>query len=110
MPRTVSSTEAKTQFGTLLKWASEENDEVIVKFYGEPKAVIVPYQEYETFLKLRKQEQKRKALEALDELRKEMRRQNPELSQEEAYRLAGFGEEVIQNTLAKDEELAETGL
>jgi prevent-host-death family protein len=109
MPKTVSSTEAKTQFGTLLKWASETNDEVIVKLYGEPRAVILPYHEYEELLKLRKQEQKRKVLAALDELRKEVRRQNPDLIAEEAYRLAGFGEEVIQNTLAKDKELAEAG-
>jgi prevent-host-death family protein len=83
MPKTVSSTEAKAQFGTLLSWASEQNDEVIVKFYGEPKAVIMPYQEYEAFLKLRKQEQKRKVLAALDELRKEVRQQNPDLTLEE---------------------------
>lgn len=106
MPKTVTSTEAKTQFGSLLKWMKEKKDEVIVKVYGEPTAVIMPYPEYEALLKLRKKEQVRKALAALDELRKEVQRQTPDLTAEEAYRMAGFSEEVIQETLAMDEKLA----
>jgi hypothetical protein len=56
----------------------------------------------------RKRDQKRKVLEALDALRQEARRQNPGLSDEEAYRLAGFSEEVIQETLQADQELADS--
>lgn len=29
MPKTISSTEAQSQFGSILKWAKENNDEVI---------------------------------------------------------------------------------
>jgi prevent-host-death family protein len=107
MPKIVSSTEAKTQFGTLLKWASQENDEVIVKFYGEPKAVIMPYQEYEALLKLREKERRRQAWEAVEKIRRRIEASTPELSQEEAYRLAGFSEEVVQETLQKDQEFAQ---
>ncbi len=106
MPKTVSSTEAKSRFGELLKWAAQSKDEVIVKLYGEPAAVIISYAEYEEVEKLRKREQKRKAFEALETLRQEARRQNPELTAEDAYRLAGFSEKVIRETLAADEELA----
>ncbi len=108
MPKTVSSTEAKSRFGELLKWANESKDKVIVKLYGEPAAVIISYAEYEEVEKLRKREQKRKAFEALDALRQEARRQNPDLTTEEAYRLAGFSEEVTQETLKADGELAAT--
>jgi prevent-host-death family protein len=107
MPKTVSSTEAKTQFGTLLRWASEKSDEVIVKFYGEPKAVIMPYQEYEAFLKLREKERRRQAWEAVEEIRRRVEARTPDLTREEAYRLAGFSEEVIQETIQKDQELAQ---
>lgn len=106
MPRTVSSSEAKARFGELVKWTTENQDKVIVKLYGEPAAVIMSYAEYEEVEKLRKRELKRKTLEALDALRQEARRQNPDLSAEEAYRLAGFSEEVIQETLQADDELA----
>lgn len=99
MPQTVSSSEAKSRFGELVKWTAENQEQVIVKLYGEPAAVIMSYREYEEVEKLRKREQKRKALAALDALRQEARRQNPDLEAEEAYRLAGFSEEVIQETL-----------
>lgn len=106
MPKTVSSSEAKSRFGELVKWTTENQDKVIVKLYGEPAAVIMSYSEYEEVEKLRKREQKRKALAALEALRQEVRRQNPDLTAEEAYRLAGFSEKVIQETLKADEELA----
>ena len=60
------------------------------------------YQEVE---KLRKRKQKRKVLKALDLLHAEVRRQNPDLSDEEAYRLADFSEDVIKETLRADQEL-----
>ena len=106
MPKTVTSSEAKSRFGELVKWTTENQDQVIVKLYGEPKAVIVSYAEYVELEKLRKREQKRKVLEALDNLREEVRRQNPTLSDEEAYRLAGFSEEAVAETLKSDEQLA----
>lgn len=106
MPKTVSSTEAKSRFGELLKWAAESKDRVVVKLYGEPAAVIMSYTEYEEVERLRKREQKRKALEALEALRQEAARQNPDLTAEEAYRLAGFSEKVVRETLKADEELA----
>jgi prevent-host-death family protein len=106
MPKSVSASEAKSRFGELVKWTNEHQDEVIVKLYGEPAVVIMSYDEYIEVEKLRKREQKRKALEALAALRQEARRQNPDLTAEEAYRLAGFSDEVIADTLRADEELA----
>jgi prevent-host-death family protein len=106
MPKTVSSSEAKSRFGELVKWTTENQDTVGVKLYGEPAAVIMSYREYEEVERLRKREQKRKALEALEALRQESRRQNPDLSSEEAYRLAGFSENVVEETLQADEKLA----
>jgi prevent-host-death family protein len=106
MPKQVTSSEAKSHFGELLKWTKENQDKVIVRLYGEPTAVLISYAEYEELEKLRKREQKRKILETLDQLRAEARQQNPHLSDEEAYRLAGFSEEVIPETLKTDETLA----
>lgn len=108
MPKQVTSTEAKSRFGELLKWTTENQDRVIVRLYGEPTAVIMSYAEYEELEKLRKRDQKRKVLEALDQLRAETRRQNPDLCDEEGYRLAGFSEEVIGETLKTDDALTAT--
>jgi prevent-host-death family protein len=106
MSRTVSSSKAKAKFGEIVKWTIENRDPVIVKLYGEPTVVIMPYSEYEEVEKLRKREKRRKAWEALEKLRKEVQERMPALSAEEAYRLAGFSEEIIQETLKADEEQA----
>lgn len=106
MPKIVSSSEAKARFGEYLKWAAERNDQIIIKLYGEPAAVIMSYAEYEEMEKLRKREQKRKVLEALETLRQEARIQNPRLAAEDAYRAAGFSEELVQEMLQADLELA----
>ena len=108
MPKTISSTEAKSRLDALLKWVGEYREKVIVTRDGHPIAVVISYAEFEEVEKLIKREQKRQALEALDALRDEARLQNPELTTEEAYRLAGFSEEVIQETLRVDEALTAT--
>ena len=105
IPKTVSSTETKARFGALLKWADKSNETVIIKRHGKPVAVILSYAEYEEVVKLRKREQKRETREALKALRDEARLRNPDLTAEDAYRLAGFSEEVIQETLRADEAL-----
>lgn len=105
MPKIISSSEAKSRLGELLKWVTEMRDTVIVTRYGEPAAVIMSHTEYQAVEKLRKREQKRKVLDALNALHHEVHRHNPDLSTEEAYRLAGFSEEVIQDTLKADQEL-----
>ncbi|MFV0645514.1 MAG: type II toxin-antitoxin system prevent-host-death family antitoxin [Sphingomonadaceae bacterium] len=110
MPRTITSTEAQAKFGSILKWTKEHNDQVIVKLYGEPTAVLIPYEEYELLEKLKKQERSRKALAQLRALRMEIAARNPDGSSEEAYRAAGFSEEVIRETLEMDERLAKNDL
>ena len=107
MPKTISSTEAQSQFGSILKWAKDNNDEVIVKLYGEPAVVLVPYAEYERLEKLKRQEARRQALAELEAIRAGIAEQNPDIRAEEAYREAGFSEEVIQETLRMDEQLTE---
>ncbi len=107
MPKAVSSTEAQNKFATFLQWATEHNDGVVIEVRGKPKAALISYPDYEELLRLRKQEQKRKALAALDELRKEIRRQNPALTTAEAYRQAEFSPEFIQEMTKTESRLAE---
>jgi prevent-host-death family protein len=46
MPRTVSASEAKAHFGSIVDWALDHEDEVIVESHGQPKVTIVPFEEY----------------------------------------------------------------
>ena len=97
MPKIVSSTQAKAHLGTLLKWIDQHDDEVIVELYNKPAAVLMTYTEYEEIVKLRKQARQRQAQTEMQTLRTEVDARNPEIIVEEAYQLAGFLVEKIQD-------------
>lgn len=106
MTMTVSASDAQSRFGSMLRYAEENQGGVVVERRGKPAAVIISYPEYEAFTKLRKQEKRKKALQTLKEIRQRVQERNPDLAAEVVYRMAGFSEDVIQSTLQKDEELA----
>jgi prevent-host-death family protein len=107
MARTVSSSEVQNNFGAMLQWVEENNDEVVVERRGKPAGVIIAYEEYQDILRLRELERRRKVFARMEAIRKQVAERNPDLTAEEAYRLAGFSEDVIQQTLASDRELAQ---
>ena len=65
MPRRISASEAKTRFGAIAEWAAESQDDVIVESHGQPKVVIISYQEYQRLLALRDQARRHQALQQL---------------------------------------------
>jgi prevent-host-death family protein len=105
MTKVVSSSEAQNNFGAMLQWAEEQGEEIVVERRGKPAAVIISYEEYAEVMRLRQAERKRQALAAIRQVREQVRAANQDLSAEDAYRLAGFSEEVIRETLAVDETL-----
>ena len=107
MPKTVSATEAKSRFGAMVKWAVENQDDVIVRQYGDPTAVLISYAEYERLVAWREQERRNEAFEQFEALRRRIQEDMPVTDQAEAYRQAGMAEWVIRETLEADRLLAE---
>lgn len=103
MQKIVSSTEAKSRFGTLLKWIKEH--EVIIRVHGEPEAVLISYEDYRQIEELRERERRRIALETLRKLREEVTAQ-VDLSQEEAYVIAGMSPGVARRIVEYDQKRA----
>lgn len=106
MPKTVSASEAKSRFGAVIKWAVENQDDVIVRQYGDPAVVVVPYAEYERILEWREQERRKDIIRKLEKLRQEIQAATPTIDVAEAYRQAGMAEWVIRETLEADAALA----
>lgn len=106
MNKILSDWEVVGDFDAALRWAEENREGLVVECDGRPAAVLIAYAEYEELQRLRKNANKRRALELLREIREEVQAQGPALSGEEAYRMAGFSEEVIRETLAYDAVLA----
>jgi prevent-host-death family protein len=102
MPKTVTASEAKNRLGSLIQWALTNKDEVVIKSRGEPKVVIMPYQEYQTVIEMREQARRRQALAQLEALRDQVQARKA-LTEKQATELADrFTREVV-------EELVEEG-
>ena len=92
----------------MLKWAVENQDEVVVESRGRPKAVILPYSEYKLIQSLREKERRHAALKRLQELAFSNQALNQDLSPEDAEKIA---DEVTRETLdrmASEEEVTFT--
>ncbi len=97
MSKTVSASEAKNRLGALISWVLEHKDEVIVESHGEPKVVLLPFEEYAEIQKIKEQVRRRQALAKLEALRNRVRAHNQDLNVPEADVLANrFTREVIE--------------
>jgi len=103
MPRTISASQAKTRFGSIIKWAIDAQDNVIIESYGQPKVVIVPFEAYQQMIELQEKARREAALARLERLREEVRVGNRDLTEEQADSLAGrFSREVIEEMADED--------
>src|SRR5688572_22245673 len=107
MQRSITIDEAQKDLGKVVLWATEHNEGVILEKSGKAEAVLMPFDQYAELVRLRKKEARRKTQEVLEALSREASERNQDITIEEAYRLAGFSEEVIRETLEYDRKLAE---
>ena len=100
MSKTVSSTEVKNRFGSVVTWVLENKEEVIVENRGEPTIVIIPFSEYEKVQQLREQVRRQEAFARLEALREQVRMRNQDLSEEQAENLGDlFSREVVERMI-----------
>jgi hypothetical protein len=62
--------------------------------------------ESENYMQLPDEQRRNEIFAELEAVRQRIRRRTPELTAEDAYRLAGFSEEVIGETIEYDENIA----
>jgi prevent-host-death family protein len=103
MPKTVSSSEAQNNFGAMLQWAEENQDEIVVERRGKPAAVLISYGEYTEIQRLRLAERKRQALASIRQVRERVQAQSEEISAEEAYIEAGISPEIATEIVRTDQ-------
>lgn len=102
MPRTISATEAKHKLGEVMGWVRDTHDEVIIESRGEPKVVIMSYQEYEKLKEVKEQQRRVEIVARLEQLREQVRARNTDLNEEQTLELA---DRVVRETI--DEMVAE---
>ena len=102
MPKAVSASEAQEQLSSLIGWAREHGDKVIVESHGEPRAVIIAFEEYERLRALEEKQRRQEALESLRRLQAEVSERNKDLTEEQIEELADrFVRDVIDDMVAE---------
>lgn len=102
MTKAVSANEAKNRLGSLLRYVSTEDNEVIVESHGKPKAVIMSIDAYEEVLELREAKRRAAALEELRALRGDVRARNESLDAGGAEAIAERVSREIVDDLSGD--------
>ena len=96
LTKTVSATEAKSRFGAVIDWATD-NNEVLVESNGNPKVVIMSYSRYQEVSKAEDEQRRAQALETLRALRSQVQERKPKLTEDEAEKLSDrFVREVVE--------------
>jgi len=102
MAKTVSSTEAKVNLGSIMDWAVENQDNVVVESRGKPRVVIVPFEAFEEYKRFREQARREAAFKRLAEIAQEVQAKNEDLSPEAADELAEeITREAVNHLVAK---------
>ncbi|RLT34623.1 MAG: type II toxin-antitoxin system Phd/YefM family antitoxin [Chloroflexi bacterium] len=102
MTISVSSNEARNRLGKLLRLAAEKNEVVVIRVRGEATAVLVSYADFEEFTRLKKAQRASEALEKIRAVRDRVQTQTADLSEREAYQLAGFGGQATEDIIQHD--------
>lgn len=96
--KTVSATEAKNRLGALIGDVAGGDEDIIIENHGSPRAVLISYTHYRALLDAKDKQRRREAMDALRQLREEVRAQNQDLDEEAADRLI---EEIRSETHAR---------
>lgn len=111
MTRTVTATEAKNSLGELVKWSNDNRSAVVIQQYGQPKAVLMSYDDFVEYAAAQEASRRRSTLGEIRLILEGIRARNQELfpddSAEELLREAGFAEEVIEETIEFDKQRTE---
>ena len=99
MPRRISSSAARKHFGAMLQWTEAHGDDLVVKRRGKPVAVLLATARIRSCSGCVRRSANARRLRPWTQ-RLKIAERNADLSEEEASRLAGFADEVIEETLA----------
>jgi antitoxin (DNA-binding transcriptional repressor) of toxin-antitoxin stability system len=94
MPKTVTSTELQKNTDIVINWAKTGHEAIIVETSGQPMVAILPFDEYQDYLKYKETQQAR---ETRFKRLRQLAEQNATygLSEEEALALAEAAREEV---------------
>ena len=106
--KTISVSDGRKQFSSVINWAEQNQDDVIVQSRGQSKVVIIPFVDYALLQEARERTRKREAIEELRAIAQRIRVANPDITANEADRIGkDVTREAIENLVKKGEVIFE---
>ena len=98
----VSISEAKARLSRFVEQTAEEDEQIVIESHGNPKAVLIPYRDYEQFIAWQEIRRRQQALDELQALKRQIQARNQDLSTQEGEDLADlYAREVIEGMIAE---------
>lgn len=108
--RTVSSNDAKQQWGSVMNAARNPDDAVIVESHGKPRVAVISYDRFEKLRELEDQARRAWALEQLRQLEERIGDRNSDLTDEQIEELADrFSREFVDDLVTEGKIQFESG-
>jgi prevent-host-death family protein len=86
--RTMSSNEAKQNWGQVMAIADEPGAAIVVESHGKPRVAVIPIEDLENYRKLQKAARREEGLRALREYQAAYDGRNDDLTEDEIMELA----------------------
>jgi prevent-host-death family protein len=103
--RTMSSNEAKQNWGQVMAIADEPGTAIVVESHGKPRVAIIPVEDLETFRQLQQAARREQAMRALREIEAAYDGRNDDLTEEEINDLAVRAIREVREELATERRL-----
>lgn len=103
--KTMSSNEAKQNWGSVMSTVEVPEDAVVVESHGKPKAAVISFERFEKLRELEKKDQRERALRRLREFEASYDGRNDDLSEEEIEELAERFSREFYRDLAREGKL-----
>ncbi len=101
--RTMSSNEAKQNWGQVMAIADEPGTAIVVESHGKPRIAVIPAEDLETFRQLQANARREDALRTLREIQAAYDGRNDDLSEDEIMDLAvRAGREINRAAAERD--------
>lgn len=105
MTKTISASQAKSRFGTLLDQTTKQGDEFIIESYGQPKAVVISFVKYQLVNEWQRQAERQEIWAQLERLRQQVRKRNRDLTAREANRLSDRLTREVISKMVKEKKI-----
>lgn len=104
--RTMSSNEAKQNWGQVMAIADEPGTTIVIESHGKPRVAVISYEEFTAYRAARTEQRRQDGLRTLGEIQAAYDGRNDDLTEEQIMDLAVRATREVRAQLAEERRIA----